>query len=353
MRKGIKRSFGLVVSVAFLCVLLGLIPALMLSAVSGAEESFQELKLVKTLKTYKAPVYGIVLSPDGRWLASGSRDGSGDLWEVGSLKIAWPITGHTGYLNSLVFTPDSKYLVSVSGNPENMPFDKPGANVAKIWNLATGKEIRELQGPKAPNPSHVATGTVGISPDGKLIATAGWDNTAQLWEFHTGKQLRVMQGKDHWVNSLRFSADGKFLLSSNGDCWEVASGKTVSVPSSEKWGVLSPNGKIRAGEEAMPIGHDRCVVLSDSASGKELRRLEKHTHYISSIAFRPDGQILVTCSIDGSWKLWDVETGKLLQTMSVPKCDILCGTCFTADNKFLIVGGGDGTVTLWGTTAGQ
>ena len=73
--------------------------------------------------------------------------------------------------------------------------------------------------------------SIAFSPDGKLLATAGFDNTAKVWDFASGKELRTLTGHTGAVYCVAFNKDGTLLASSSLDqtirLWNVADGKLV------------------------------------------------------------------------------------------------------------------------------
>jgi uncharacterized caspase-like protein len=58
---------------------------------------------------------------------------------------------------------------------------------------------------------------VAFSPDGRLLATASFDQTARLWDPATGGHLRTLTGHDNWVPSVAFSPDGRLLATASAD----------------------------------------------------------------------------------------------------------------------------------------
>jgi WD40 repeat protein len=80
-----------------------------------------------------------------------------------------------------------------------------------------------------------------FSPDGKLVVTAGADNTARVWDATTGKQLLVLKGHTGALNAARFSPDGKFIITASADStariWDTASGQLLAI-------VLGHNGPV-------------------------------------------------------------------------------------------------------------
>jgi dipeptidyl aminopeptidase/acylaminoacyl peptidase len=106
---------------------------------------------------------------------------------------------------------------------------------------------------------------VAFSPDGRRLATAGWDGTARLWDVASGESLAVLRGHDGVVAAVAFSPDGRRLATASWD------------------------GTAR---------------LWDFASGKPLAVLRGHTAQVAGVAFSPDGSRLATASNDGTARLW-------------------------------------------------
>ncbi|MDZ8070929.1 MAG: hypothetical protein RMY64_35825, partial [Nostoc sp. DedQUE08] len=86
------------------------------------------------------------------------------LWNLNTGKVITTLTGHSNWVNSVVFSPDSKTLASASSD-----------NTIKLWNLNTGKVITTLTGHSA------VVISIAFSPDGKTLASASADSTIKLW----------------------------------------------------------------------------------------------------------------------------------------------------------------------------
>jgi len=170
--------------------------------------------------------------------------------------------GHTSWVLRVAFSPDGRRILTVSSD-----------GTARIWNVATGKEIQRFEVPKG------SVSSLALSPDGRQILIASSDNTARIWEIATGKEIYRFEVPKGSVSSLAFSPDGRQILTASSDgtarIWEIA-------------------------------------------TGKEIQRFEGHTGWVSSVDFSPDGSQILTGSDDDTACLWETTTGKFLWRTPIP-----------------------------------
>ena len=271
-------------------------------------------------------------------------------------------------LTSLAFSPDGKLLLA--GREDNK---------AKLWDAATGRSLRVLQGhglrPEGLDPSggaleqgigqgrnHIKdrVESVAFSPDSKQALTGGDDWTARLWDVATGREIRTFQGHIVKVTSVAFSPDGKQVLTGNGDraarLWDVTVGKQLRAfrlrnaqlyeTSRANFPVaLSPDGK-----HVLMGSSDEMSRLWDVGSGKEIPALQGHIQGrensvdITTIAYSPDGKHVVTGSADRIASLWNAATGKSIRVFQDRRLDEdeHCGgvatVAFSPDGKQVLTG---------------
>ena len=165
------------------------------------------------LQDQPAYVSTLALSPDGRWLAGASlslETGDRDvrLWDVATGKLAQRLElpgGEYSGAVTMVFAGDSSRLVTAgrSGNVYKSAGD------VRLWDVATGKEIRAFNG-------HANwVGCVALTPDGRMLASGGSDRTLRLWEVASGKERGRIVGHEASVFSLDFSPDGRLLAAAS------------------------------------------------------------------------------------------------------------------------------------------
>ena len=171
--------------------------------------------------------------------------------------------------------------------------------MAKLWNLATGQQIRSLaNGHDLSFPQRAQSiFSVAFSPDGKTLATGDNDGTAELWNLATGHQIHSLTTGSNSVNSVAFSPDGKTLATGddNGTAalWNLATGHQISsltTGSGTVWSVaFSPDGKTLAtGDD------DGTARLWNLATGQQIGSALTGTGYIGAVAFSPDGKTLAS-----------------------------------------------------------
>jgi WD40 repeat protein len=407
---------------------------------------FWDVATAKELRRIVNPTKGVTalaLAPDGKTLASGGRNGDQNiyLWETASGKLlrSWP--AHAADVWVLAFSPDGKTLVSggesngqlINGTFVSRPNDTYGA---AAWDPATGKKryeighlvrvlVRQTPGRKddpdekdAPpprpryenrtDPERVAA--LAFSPDGKLLATGGFDPphecwTVRLWDSATGKERRLDDGRSD-AKAIAFSPDGKLLVAQDEHdlvFWDVARGTRLNprpdalvpggggpikvvplekvplekppaeprtpdlpgdpLPAPRPTGVLPP-GVGHSGVWSLAFSPDGSTLAAGLAGGdvklwdvargapggkpRLTERFEPRGHQwrINTVAVSPDGRLAFTSEEGPGGRLWELATGKEIRTLEGGWWYPRCAA-FSPDGKMLATGHFIGAVYLW------
>ncbi|NCS59334.1 MAG: protein kinase [Microcystis aeruginosa G11-04] len=287
--------------------------------------------LDKTLTGHSDCLDSVAYSPDGRYLASGSRDNTIKIWEVATGKELRTLTGHSEIVFSVAYSPDGRYLASGSRD-----------NTIKIWEVATGK-VRTITGHSG------WVFSVAYSPDGRYLASGSADKTIKIWEVATGKQLRTLTDHSMTVWSVAYSPDGRYLASGSLDktikIWEVATGTELRTLTGYSIGVLSvvysPDGHYLASGS-----NDNTIKIWEVATGKQLRTPTGHSEVVRSVVYSPDGRYLASGSQDKTIKIWEVATGKELRTLTGHSQTVF-SVVYSPDGRYLASGSSDRTIKIW------
>lgn len=212
--------------------------------------------ILRILRGHRNIVTSVGFSPDGKLLASGADDGSVRLWQVADGMALRTLEGRAGSVTSVAFSPDGEMLAS-------------GDAHVQLWRVADGVPLRTLRGSGATQVTSVA-----FSPDGETLASCAEDKTVHLWRIADGVLLRTIKGHAFWVKSVAFSPNGQYLA--------FADGRTVRI-----WRFTD---------------------------GTVLHSLEGHIGGVTGVAFSPDGEMLVSCAEDKTVRLWRVIDGAPLST---------------------------------------
>ena len=187
------------------------------------------------------------------------------------------------------------------------------------------------------------TGTVrciAYSPDSKLLATGGDDQTVVIWDVATGKQMAVLEAHADAVNGVVFAAqpDGSShrLATASNDgtvkMWEVSTGRLIAELKGHEGAVrsvdVSHDGRVLA-----TAGDDQTVRLWDARRGQSLAVLNGHTGAIDVARFSPDGTKLATASEDHTVRMWDVSARELLFAIDAPSAQPIDTVAFTPDGQ--------------------
>ena len=287
-------------------------------------------------------------SPDGKLLAS---IGQGELklwhsesWQEVNLKSP----GDVG--SPVVFSPQGHWLVT-----RHLETSDGAPSGYRVWNTETWESGPPFGGELLRG--WVANSSVGFSPDGTLLVTAGYPegrelgNQFQVWDFPSLNLRSNFEPFPGRLSCATFTADGKYLLTGTMEgyllVWNIDEGrieKQIKAHTGYLWSMaVSQDGKTFVTSSA-----DRTLVLWDAATYEPLVRLRGHLHDINWVAMSPDGAMLVSSSGDGTFKFWDTTTRHEEPELS----DFQYAVGFLA-NSGQLVGAGYGAAALWKPDVGS
>jgi WD40 repeat protein/serine/threonine protein kinase len=304
---------------------------------------------------HEHPVFSMAYSPDGKRLAIGTGSSSNSpgsivkIWEVPSGKLLKAFRAADGRVLSMAYSTDGRWLIT-GGYEAHL----------RVWDAETGSE--HLDVPVKDLPTYFrqsAIGTMAVSPCGRFVAAgfghptfhqSDYEQVAKVWELGTGRELATLHGHSNTICDVAFSRDGKLLATASDD-------HQVKLWSTENWEPLDV-GTLRGAERMKCVtfsSDDQWIVAGDfngavtiweTASGRRVNELRGHTDLVQRLVFSADGRTLATASWDNTVKLWDPLSGREIRTLRDHKDWISC-LAFAPDGNTLATGSFDAKVRLW------
>jgi WD40 repeat protein/serine/threonine protein kinase len=386
-------------------------------------------KLLHTFRGHERSVFNVAFAPDGRLLASASYDKTLRLWDLTHPENAAAVLTDAETVLNVAFSPDGRLLAATYalgsvriwdvksrtelGNykkhPDNVfavAFNPTGRKIAtggrndkavQIWDPDTGRDLGSL-------PWEIDIRGVAFSPDGTLLAAAGYWGAVKVWDLskpgaeatthhlyagsvlnlaispnnrdlawctitgriqlidaRTGAEVRTFRGHDGPVNSLAFSPDGRCLASAGADrlvrVWSVDAPQEVQSHLLQGgWNydcAFSPDDKYLALaggiNHSRPVAEHKSVRLWD-VDAKRLAKEFQWNDYLTSVAYGRDQ--LAGGSEDGTAVIWDVATAAVRHELKAHR-GVVTAIAYSPDARYLATVGEDGTLRFWDTGTGQ
>jgi WD40 repeat protein len=288
---------------------------------------------VLLLQGHTDRVWTVAYSPDGKLLATGSKDRTIKLWDAATGQERRTLQANDAVI-ALAFVAGDRLVSTGRSQP------------VQLWDLDSGLEIEQMcvgthrrtalaaspDGKQVAWTHHGHLGvvlvwdsasdqfrcaitrphsfrSVAISPNGKLLATGSTDHVARVWDAVAGRKLLKLPHHPSEVHFVLFSSDGRTLATAAGPhvrLWNLPGGELRLLLQGEAKQVnalaYSPDGRLLLG-----AGNDKTVKLWDAVTGQERAALDWHIRGVRSVAFAPDGMTAAAGGDRGRVVIWDVD----------------------------------------------
>ncbi|MCL1470115.1 WD40 repeat domain-containing protein [Argonema antarcticum] len=348
-------------------------------------------RLLRTLIGHTGAILTLAVTPDGKWIISGSSDKTIKIWNLKTGAEIFTLIGHTDKVTSIALTSDGKRLISGSDDC-----------TIKVWDLGNQKELFTLQGHTesinivtvAPNEIYFVSGSkdktlkvwaletgeelctlightdsilsAAVSPDGSEVWTGSKDQTLNVWMLGTEEPLSYFRGRS--VPYISFTSDGKQRIVQIGEAqgdinfyiWDLEKSGSPRILSELCYEeelnnvIFTTNPKqVFHSSFSDQFGANIVAWSWEEETEEILFSFTTHTSYITSLAISPDNKWIISGSVDKTIKVWNLEIKE--ETFTPMEHEFpLEYVAFTPDGKRLISRSrSDDTLQVWNLQTGE
>lgn len=275
-------------------------------------------------------VRSVAFSPNGKYLASASRDCTIRLYKGETGQFITQLSGHLDWINSISFSPDSRHLVS-SAWDYNL----------KVWDVRKGKETATLKG------HALSVEGCAFSADGRMVVSCSYDTTIRVWDSVAGTEITNLTGHSQRINGMGLAHDGRTVATVSDDgtlkVWDYMSGSEIAT--------LVGHANTVRGCAFSPSSPSTLVSVSDDSTAKiwdvsATNLNASHSAWINGVVFSHDGNTLASASDDGTIKIWNTQNGTCEKTLRGTHNGPVQSSTFLRDGR-LITAGNDNSLAVW------
>ncbi len=306
-------------------------------------------KVLRKIHLGKARAQAFDVAADGKTIATLASRQIGESREYETQLSLWDVT--SGDLRSRL-----KWVEPSSRCSQCLCFAPDGKSIAtgasdgklRLWDIASGTELLNY----APIKGGIIE--LAISPDGEKVAVASFEE-AVVWDWLKETKPKKLAGLDHRVEALAFSPDGKWLaitgrLGGAAYLFDVATNrlaKRLKLPTDRYVSIKRPAFDPTSSLLTVPT-RTQGIELWDLASGKRVQSLAApRVLNWDNVAISSDGKLLTAIAGSSLFRVWDLRTGKPMGDEFVGHSQSPSEIEFTADGKTVVSGDETGVIRRW------
>jgi WD40 repeat protein len=288
----------------------------------------------RTLIGHSDRVNAVAITPDGKYVVSGSSDNTIQISSLSDGSHVRTLTGSNS-IYSIALTSDGQHVIS------------GGYKRIDIWRLSDGIRVRTISDA---HPSMVDG--VAVSPDGQYIVSGGYnDNTVKIWRLSDGSLVRTLTGHTDYIESIVVSPDGQYIVSGSSDAtvkiWRLSDGSLVRTLTDPGYTVMA----VGTGPDGLylvcgGIGDGHLWRMDNWAHVSTLQTSGTYSDPIESIVVSADGKYIIGGTWEEGIQIWDLSDGSHLRTLP-GHTDWISSVAVSPDGQYIVSGSHDETVRIW------
>ncbi|KPK11168.1 MAG: hypothetical protein AMJ56_06610 [Anaerolineae bacterium SG8_19] len=302
---------------------------------------------------HASDIITVAWSPSEDRIVTGSEDGTAKVWRVAGLLVDLEIPGDDGGFWGYDWSPTGdlvarsfsdfqnvdgwrvKIFDTATGETkltiqahdrliDNLEFSPSGHELltggrdglARVWNVEDGTLLTEV----TVDPGYKWT---AWSTDGDQFATSKDDGGIQIWDVQTGEELLSFDEHSQPIRGIVWSPDGKRIASTSqaGEVmiWDPASGEIALDLLPEDFTLdMGIPAWSADGTRLAAYSSDGNIYIWDTATGELLQSMSGHAGFAYRLSWFPSGDRLLSADINNDIKVWDVESGSEVLSITIP-----------------------------------
>jgi WD40 repeat protein len=262
-------------------------------------------------------------SPNGQTLATASNDHTIRIWDTGTGRQRFCLTGHTSPVHALAFSHDGRVLASAGSD-----------DTIRLWDPATGKEQHSFKEERTPRSSYINHGVHALHflPDGQTMFSWGEDRMLRTWD--------LIAKRERSSHRVRLSGLSETLSDRPDQPIETILADKIH------WADFTPDGT------TVVVAYDKTIYLVNVVRGQEVVHFSR-PHGWTGLALSADGQTLAGSCLDKSVRLFELATGQEVLKVALPHGPWCRAAAFSPDGRSIALTAGQGAILIVDVATGK
>ena len=291
--------------------------------------SLEPLTLLQTFSQHTDTIYRIAFDFNEKLLATAGFDKKVNIYDVESGTLLQTLKGNKGRIRAIAFAPDGDHLATADESGE-----------IRLWNVSFGFHSDMIS-------------KVLFSPDGRFFASASADGTIKVWEADSDRLLREFDVGGR-IYDIDFHPDQMLIASVNDQglvqMWDITTSNHIldfSINAAQSGSIaFSPDGQL------LVVAGDEGIELLDIVDQKRIDTIPT-SKPIYSVTFHPNGARLAIVTADGLVRVWDLLTDKVAFELTHDSNAEIFRVAFSPNGALLATAGVDKKIEIWDAATGM